>query len=185
MGKISASDAQIASRKIVEPINKKMVEIEQQIREKVTEYVTASVPADVMKVFKGSNCEYIKTTQNVNLQGHGFNNRSVTLTCNVPYIDTSWYSKHELTKVQSEVIYKLDEKKEKLQEKYDVTKKEVEASILTLGTHKQVQEQFPEAWGMLPGVKADTGLMVQLQPVRDKVKCLISEDVEKKCIDKL
>jgi len=187
MGKISQSDAQTAARKIVEPINKKMIEIEQQIREKVTGYAQATVPADVMKVFKGDNCEYIQTANSVNLYENGFNGRNVTLVGNVPMLKGGYYNtpKLNLTKVQADAIHKLDEKKDKLREKYETTKSEVEASILTLGTHKRVQEEFPEAYGMLPGINTNTGLSVQLQPVREKVKCLISEDQEKKCIDRL
>lgn len=88
MGKISQNDAGIAANKIVEPINKKMKEIEDQIQQKVTEYVTASVPADVMKVFKSNKCDYISTTKQVNLKGHGFNGRNVTLIGQAPVHST-------------------------------------------------------------------------------------------------
>lgn len=188
MGRISADDARVAATKIVEPIQKKMNELEEQIRVKVTEYVTSAVPAEIMKVFKSANCDYIAVSNEVNLIGYGFNKRSVRLIGNLPLLrnDGNYsYPKFELNKTQADVIQKLCDKKEKLKDKYNTTKKEVEASIIVLATHKRVSEEFPEAWGFLPGVKTDTGLMVQLAPVRAKVACLISEDVEKKCIDKL
>ena len=187
MGKISESHAEQAAKKIVEPIKKKIDETEKQIREKVTEYYTAQVPADVMKVFKGANCDYIQTTKEVRLYENGFNDRGVSLIGQVPATNPNHYSnpKFNVNKAQADVLHKLDEKKAKLKEKYDTTYSEVKSTILSLGTHKQVEEQFPEAYGFLPGIKTDTGLMVQLQPVRTKVQCLISEDVEKKCIEKL
>lgn len=188
MGKISENDAQTAAYKIVEPIQKKMKELEEQIRIKVTEYVTATVPAEVMKVFKGSNCDYVITEQNVRLFGHGFNGRQVSLNNQLPLLrkeEKYQYPKFELNKTQADGLQKLIDKKDKLKDKYDTTKSEIQSSILTLGTHKRVLDEFPEAYGALPGVKTDTGLMVQLAPVRAKVACLISEDTEKKCIDKL
>ena len=65
------------------------------------------------------------------------------------------------------------------------TLSEVENSILTLGTHKRVSEDFPEAYAYLPGVTVDKSLMVKLDPVREKVRCLTSVDKEKKCIESL
>ena len=58
--------------------------------------------------------------------------------------------------------------------------------MLALGTHKRIAEQFPEAAEFLPEApKQNMQLMVQLKPVREKVKCLISTDKDKKCISKL
>lgn len=187
MGKISASDAQSAARKIVEPIGKKISEIEEQIKVKVTEYATGTVPADVMKVFKSDKCNYITVTQGVVLYGHGFNGKHVGLIGQVPYIVENRYSnpRLELNKTQADIVQKLVEKQEKLEDKKKTTCSEVESMILSLGTHKRVQQEFPEAYGALPGIKVDTGLMIQIQPLRTKVQCLISNDEEKKCIEKL
>ena len=188
MARISQDDARVAARNIVEPINKKMIEVEEQIRTKVTEWVTGQVPADVMKVFKGANFEYVKTEEVVRLYEHGFNGRQVNINGHVPMIrgeDRYQYPKFALNKSQADQIQKLVDKKDKLKDKYDTTYSEVQSSILTLGSHKRVLEEFPEAYGFLPGVNTNQGLAVQLQPVRAKVACLMSDDEDKKCIDKL
>jgi hypothetical protein len=187
MGKISQLDAATAARRIVEPIRTKITEIEKQISVKVTEWYTAQIPADVMKVFKGSNCDYVQTTKGVKLYENGFNDRSVSLIGQLPAIKPQHHCdpRFIVNKTQADAIHKLDEKKAKLVEQRNTTEREVESTILALATHKAVQEQFPEAYEFLPGMKKNTGLMVQLQPVRTKVQCLISENAEKKCIDKL
>ena len=182
MGKISGKVVEEIALKIVEPIKKKMKEIEDQIQIKVYDIYVEKVPEAVMKIFK-TNSEYIKTVTTIYLKDHGFNNRTVNIK---PCPTSSSYSDSiHLTAAQAKDLQKLEEQKEKLKDKYNVTKKEVEGAILALGTHKRVIEQFPEIAPFLDIPQANTVVMLMIEPLRKKVQCLISEDKEKKCIDKI
>lgn len=186
MGKISQADAATAARKICEPINTKGAEIETKLKEYITEIWKEGIPANVMKMFN-SDSEYIKTVGSVNISGQGMSkSRSVSLVGAWPSRTSQWSStEFPLTNPQAQKAVKLIDAKSAMDKKYKDTKDEVEQTLLNLGTHKRVLEQFPEAYGHLPGVNTNTQLVTQLQPVRDKVRCLVSEDKEKKCIDKI
>lgn len=184
MGKISQDTARKASWKIVEPIKTKMDEIEKEISVLVTDIVVQAIPADVMKLWK-KHSEYMKSNNDIRICGHGFDNRQVALTGSYPCEDTSWHKKMDITKEQAVELHKLDAKKEKLNDKYKTTQKEIEGTLLALGTTKRVLEQFPEAAAHLDITAPNTGLMLQIDPLREKVRCLICPDEEKACIEKL
>ena len=184
MGKISQADASQAATKIAEPINEKSIEIETSLREYVTEIYKVTLPAEILKMYE-KHSEYIKTTYSVKITGTGIKERTVSLMGGLPVDKDEYYTKIHLSNEQSKKAGKLIDAKEDMSKKYKDTRDEIERTILNLNTHKRVLEQFPEAYGALPGVNTNTQLTVQLQPVRDKVKCLISDDKEKKCIDKI
>lgn len=92
----------------------------------------------------------------------------------------------QLTKEQATIYTKWCDKRDDLKQKCKDTVNEIEATILALGTHKNVAEQMPEALQFFPeGVKQNKMLMVQLAPVREKVKCLVGTSEEKKCMEKI
>lgn len=188
MGKISENSAHTAARKIVEPIQDKRNAIEKEMEEYVTKIYKDSLPAKILKCWKDSDiCEYMRYTSSLNINGNGFDSRNISLIGKWPKVEDNRYGypKFDLTQEQSAFLLPLENEKEDLKKKYDTTLSEVENSILTLGTHKRVQEEFPEAYKFLPGVTRDTSLMVQLDPVREKVRCLTSTDKEKKCMENL
>lgn len=185
MGKISQSDASIAAKKIVEPIWKKSTEIETELREYITELWEKTIPVDIMKLFK-KNPEYIKTTSSVKIAGAGLTKyRSVSLIGSLPSSKGEYYVTLQLSNEQAKKAVKLVDAKSDMDDKAKNTKNEIENTILSLGTHKRVLEQLPEAYGMLPGINTNTQMVTQLAPTREKVRCLVSPEENKKCIDKI
>lgn len=184
MSKITKTIANDVALKIVEPIAVKIKETEKQIEEMVTEMYKLLIPKEVMTVY-GKFPEYVRKTNSVLLSSHGFSRRGVSLTVKLPYDNPNTYSTPELplTADQAKEIQKLETVKEKLVEKKNTTKIEIENSLLALSTYKRVQEQLPQAFQFLPSVS--TGLMINLAPVNEKINCLVSSEKDKKCIDKL
>jgi len=185
MGKISMEEARKMSLKIVEPIDKKIKEVNAEIKVLLTGYYHATIPQEVMKFFK-KYPTWIATVVNVYLSGQGITKsynginieRSPAINGSMPTLD--------LSKEQASLYLKLCDKRDELKGKYEQTFKEIEATILSLSTHKRVAEQFPECVAFFSQApKQNNQLMIQIAPVREKVKCLISDDKEKKCIDKL
>lgn len=184
MGKISQEEARKMSLKIVEPINKKIQEVDKEIKELLTGYYQEAIPQEVMKMWK-KHSNYMKSVSGVYPKGQGITGNNSQPIEGLP--STSNYtSAFELSKEQASSYLKLKDKRDELKGKYEQTFKEIEATILTLGTHKRVEEQLPEAvpfFSQAP--KQNNQLMIQLAPVREKVQCLVSPEKEKKCIDKL
>ena len=185
MGKISQNTEREVSHKICKPILEKKQEVINKRKELLTKWYRDTVPADVMKFF-AKHKEYVKTDGSVYVQGIGIETKWYGVESS-PDDDTNSYSNpFKLNKEQSIEFSKLLEQEEDLSTKYNTTQKEIEATMLALGTHKRIAEQFPEAAEFLPEApKQNMQLMVQLKPVRENVKCLISTDKDKKCISKL
>lgn len=184
MGKISQEEAREMSLKIVEPINKKIQEVDKEIKELLTGYYQATVPQEVMKFWK-KYPEWVISVTGIRLRGQGISGSNSQNITNSPS-KSNYSSDLELSKEQASSYLKLKDKRDELEGKYEQTFKEIKATILTLGTHKRVEEQLPEAIAFFSQApKQNNQLMIQLAPVREKVQCLVSPEKEKKCIDKL
>lgn len=185
MGRISQDAAHSASVKIVAPIQKKIEEVNKEIKEFLTVVYLETVPPEVMKLWK-KHSAWMYHFSTVYPKGVGIASSSSQSIESSPNNSGGYYKDLHLSKEQAAIYVKLIDKRDELKEKYKNTQKEIEVAILSLGTHKKVADQFPEVAGFfIEGVKENTQLIVQLAPVREKVKCLVSEDQEKKCIDKL
>lgn len=185
MGKISQANANSAATKVVEPINKKIQKVNKEIKEFVTECQRLTVPLEMMKMWKKFPA-YINSGTNVYVKGICITNKY-----NFEYIDNSPRNLTctpdlNLTKEQAAKYVKLIDQRDELTEKLKNTHREIEQTILTLGTVKRVVEAIPELADYFPeSVKQTMMLAIQLDPIREKIKCLVSTDVEKKCIEKI
>ena len=185
MGKISQTTAREVSMKVCKPILEKKQEVINKRRELLTKWYRDSVPADVMKFWKAHE-QYMRTTTWVYIEGIGVGKSQYNIE-ELPIGKAhDYYNPFKLNKEQSIEFSKLLEQEEDLKLKYDTTQKEIEATMLALGTTKRIIEKMPELTEFLPEApKENMQLMVQLAPIREKVKCLISTDKDKKCISKL
>lgn len=184
MGKISMEEARKISLKIVEPIDKKIKEVNAEIKMLLTGYYQAIIPPDVMKIWKKYS-EYMNRITSIYPKGQGISGSNSEFIESLPTIKSYTHS-FDLSKEQAIIYLKLVDKRDNLKGKYEQTFKEIKATILSLSTHKRVAEQFPECVAFFSQApKQNNQLIIQIAPVREKVKCLISEDKEKKCIDKL
>lgn len=81
----------------------------------------------------------------------------------------------EETAADKNIIHGLLNTKEKLQEKYNDSVLKIEKTILALGTEKRVLDEFPEAAPFLDCQPTNTGLMLNIQPIR-KLACSLITD---------
>lgn len=183
MGKISQDSAHRAAVEVSKKIDKKRIEILKELQKEVTEIYKASIPAEIMKLW-AKYPDWMDDAVEVRLEGYGFNSYGVTMTARFPTNQSNYYNrKINLTKEQGTKLWKMDVKMQELEKKYNDTVKEIEAAILSLGTDARVKEQLPEVYPYLPGRPVNTQVAVQLQPVREKVQCLVSKDT--KCMEKI
>lgn len=185
MGRISQESAHNTSVKIVEPIKKKIGEVDKEIKELLTEYYQGIIPQEVMKFWK-KNSQYMFTVTSIYPKGVGISNSNSEPINNSPGV--SQYAREDLllTKEQAVEFNKLIDKRDDLKQKYKAMQKEIEIAILSLGTYKRVVDQFPEVAEFFPeSTKQKMQLTVQLAFVREKVKCMVGTTEEKKCMDKI
>jgi hypothetical protein len=184
MGKISQLAAGIAARKIAEPINVKAQQVMSQIEEFVVAIHLKDVPAEIKKLYE-THPLWVRQSSDCYVTGPGlagsyyveFKKSQPAIKGNRPYI--------ALNAKEAEKVVKLKNQHDDLVKKHRETKQEIEETLLALGSHKKVADNMPEALRFLPDVPSNVGLMVQVEPVREKVKCLISVSEDKKCMENI
>lgn len=140
-------------------------EFSKSIREYATEIYKRQIPENVLKLFK-SNKEYINTSCSVRLIGNGFNYDYQAID-ELP--STLTHPHLVFTNEEAEKLLSMRYRLEALKKDREELKKEVEQTLISLGTYKRVSENFPEAIPFLPKVK-NAEIVVDLTKLREKIK---------------
>lgn len=148
MATLSKTVIESIAQRLTEKSKKHSEMLLKEYKEAVTIAFEAQVPDEVKKCFRHYS-EYVETTNSVYLDGHGFNRESLTLTRQVPA--TTSYSAHlELTATIADKLLKAKRKWEKARDEYKQLYQETESALLALKTHKNIEENLPEAAPYLP-----------------------------------
>ena len=180
MAKITKAIAEQVATQVTAKLKQKIEDAEKEMSVAVTEMLKAKIPAEIVEAYK-KHKEYVRDQGYVYLNSNGYSHRHVKLTETIPYTGSSYLN--ALTNKEVVPLDKIEQKKDKLQEKYKRTYQEIESTLIGLGTYKRVQEQFPELYKYLPSAPGNTSLMIVPEKIRETVSCLISDD--SKCMDKL
>jgi hypothetical protein len=184
MGKITTRAALEAAREITKPLLTKYEQSYTELKEFLIGAHLKRLPKEIVEVWT-LHSEYVEKTTGCYVYGIGISN------------DDNWYNlskalpsahgssiKLELDKKESTAYVKLKDAADNMYNKWESTKTEIYNTLLTLGTHKKVGEVMPNALRFFPEAsKVTQTLVVQIQPVVDKVNCLISN--EQKCVENL
>lgn len=184
MSRITQDIADKVSAEIVKPIEKKIKEAEEAIGKFAYDIILKTIPEEVMKVYK-KHPDYIEDGCHVYMKGVGIERY---IACDIPdrLPSTEGYSRTlHLTDTQATKAVKLKNKVDDLTKKKTDTEQEIYNLLLSLRTYKRVQAELPEIYPYLPNSNAGKELMIIPSVVREKIACLISSDVEKKCIDQI
>lgn len=181
MGKISQSAASSAAYKIAEPLQVKADALNKELENFLCDVYMKEVPKEVLVLWE-SDKSWVKKENYFYISGVGIGHEYFRLT---KYLPCKGDMNLLLDSKNAAKYVKMENAKEAAYQKYRDTLSEIENTILTLGTHKKIEEVMPNALRYLPESKTgrSTQLVLQLQPVVDKVNCLITN--QDKCIDKL
>ena len=164
MGKISQTVANKAAVEICVPLQKEIDKKKLECGKVMREILEKEVPAEIMKAWE-KNKNWIQSVSYVNLQTHGFSYECVNLDKSIPRESHSSY--YSIGKEDSVVMHKLVNERDDLQKKYKETVQTIENTLLTLGTHKRVEVEYPEAYPYVAETPTtNTALMLNLAPIR-------------------
>jgi len=185
MGKISRAVAYTAALKITEPIKYKADQLLREISEYVESIYLKEIPSDVKEVFEKFP-EYIDKNTGCYVSGPGLSSTYYVKFKKFLPSKNGYSANLLLNNKESVKLIKMKDEQEDLNAKYKKTTQEIEETILALGTHKKVAENMPEALRFLPEVVSiNTGLIISIEPVREKVKCLTNTSEDKKCMENI
>jgi len=173
MARITKTEADKVSAKLVEKIDKEIAKATEELKEYITEIYKATIPPDVMKLWKKEKL-WIEDANYVYISGPGISERYD------PYhLTESWPAKGsstprlELDKDQAAHTTKLTDKVADLKKKKSSTETEIYNLLLSLGTWKRAAEQLPEIKAYMP-VQGNRGVMIIPSKTREKIQCLIT-----------
>ncbi len=130
-----------------------------------TEY-EKEIPVEIKKLFK-KHSKWFNCLSYIQLNGHGFNYQSVSMTKHVPCIANKRYL--ELSTETAAQAKKLFNTWQDLHKSYKDLLLEVENALLTLKTFARITERFPEAKQYLPKAESRE-LIINFDNVRAKLK---------------
>jgi hypothetical protein len=141
----------------------------QEYTNKVKDFATSiylnQIPSGVMKLWN-SNPQYMQSTYSVRLVGNGFNYEYQSIE-NLPTIKACPELKYSVE--EGETLLAMRAKLSDLEKATKELFKEVEQTLISLGTYKRVTENFPEAVPFLPKIK-NSEIIIDLTTLRNKIK---------------
>ena len=174
--------AQKAANEIVEPLRIKSDNVQKELSDFLIKTYLDSLPKEVVDLFQ-KYPRYLDKTVSCRVSGVGINDEYRSLGIAIPSED-GWSPTLNLNQKDAKEYLKLSDACETAKKKWTNTQEEIYNTLLTLGTHKKIGEVMPNALRFLPEAnKSNTQLVLQIQPIVDKVNCLITN--EDKCVDKL
>lgn len=171
MARISQAAAQEATDKITAKLKDAITVAAAEKTKYVSALYLSKLPRVVAETFKAHPL-YFHTTKRAHVVGHGCNVRYADMDDSYPYQND--YNV-EPTKDEAKKLTAIISKIEKAEEDLQKADKEIYNLILSLGTHKRIADEFPEALPYLPAASgSNTAMIVAIQPIRDKVKKLVA-----------
>lgn len=182
MAKISIAAAEKAAEQIVAPLKVKSENAQKLVHDFLIKTHLYSLPKEVVDLFN-KYPKYLDKSSSCKVFGIGINGDYHGLPISIPS-EHGWSPTINLNQREAKEYLKMNDEYEAARKKYLDTEKEITNTLLTLGTHKKIAEIMPNALRFLPEInKPSRELVLQIQPIVDKVNCLITN--EDKCVDKL
>lgn len=169
MARITKEAAHNAAEAITKSLKEAIAQKKVEMGEVLYDLVKAHIPAVVLGL-QETKSKYIDTYQSLSLMGNGFSYYSVKMKDPLPMEGHSSY--YYINVKDAAKMTKLRNELETMEEKYERTQTEIETAILALGTYKRVEESYPEAVAYLPLANTNTGVALNLQPIRKVTKAL-------------
>jgi len=133
----------------------------------VTLAYQSTIPKEVLESFEKHESWMSKTTY-VRLVGHGFNYETINLTKTMPTKDRDYGNNFQVEKANSDNWIRQHRAIEAATKERKELIREIENALISLKTHKRIEEAFPEAAKFLP-VKSNTAIAVNLTHIRTKL----------------
>jgi len=161
---ITKTIATEVANKLLENKTLAMKEAKDKVSAAFDKIYLSRIPKEVLNVFE-KHKEFIKSGKDFQLQGNGFDWNWVQTSKELPKTKNAFQPNEEEAKSLLVLINTFEalvkEKRELLAE--------IETSLSNLKTYKRIQDNFPEAFTLLPSV-TENRLTINLSELRNKIK---------------
>ncbi|OYX86772.1 MAG: hypothetical protein B7Y83_00090 [Flavobacteriales bacterium 32-34-25] len=167
MSRITKQIAESTALALVKGKYSKLSKKETEFKQMIEELLLNKIPEDVLKFFK-KYPNYTETSNTVVLSGNGWNFERIALKNEIPAIHGGQiqYLPEPETAVK---LLSLFNGHKDLKKQIERLKKDLEITIFNLRTYKSVQENFPEAFELLPKI-VNNSVQLNLSDIRNRIK---------------
>jgi hypothetical protein len=167
MSRITKQIAEVTANELVKSKKEKIKILESEFKKKLYQMVLKNTPDDVVKFYK-KHPNFMKTNFYVEISGNGFEYQRITLDSSFPSKNGDRFQLLPDVETAKELLSSFNQIND-LKEQSDRLKSDLENAIFNLRTYKSVQENFPEAFLLLPKI-VNNSVAINLSDIRNRIK---------------
>jgi hypothetical protein len=169
MSRITKQIAQETAKKLVQKKRQSIYQLKNQLAFEIEKELEKQIKPDIKTCFK-NNPGWFKKTQHVLISGNGWNYQRIYMKNMLPSLDSSricFTPKKELASHLLFMYNNINEQEKKVEElEIDLTN-----TIFNLRTYKSVEENFTEAFVLLPKKTAtNSSIQLNLSDIKNRLK---------------
>lgn len=169
MSRITKTIAEQTAKKLVEKKWESINQLKDQLSFEVEKAVRQEIKFDVEECFK-NNPNYFKQTQCVQIAGNGWNYQRVFIKNMIPSVDSARRTFTPENELASHLLFIFNIIKDQEKE-VQLLERDLVNTILNLRTYKSVEENFTEAFVLLPKQNANTSaIQLNLSDIKNRLK---------------
>lgn len=149
--------------KLIQKQGLELKELKENLKAKFEEIVLNTIPKDIKDFYK-KHPRYTNTRQSFQLSGNGFEYKYLNTKNEVPAVTNSFQPNETDAIILHGLLNEIDKKEKEYKKLFS----ELEIALFGLRTYKRVEENFPEAFLLLPN-KITTSLAVNISELRNKI----------------
>lgn len=163
---ITKDHANIIAKEMVKKMNEKIRLKEEDLSQYITEQYNATLPKDVLSLFN-QYPNYFRKAGRVLLKGNGLNSGFNLLksVCAVSDYQIALQPDPAAAKIISKSLSEI----EKLETKRNQLKVQIEQTLLSLKTYKRIEDQFPEAFALIPQRGTINAVAIPIDDIRKQL----------------
>jgi len=157
----------IATEVAAKLLKKQSLEIKSlkdELTVKFTEIYSKELPKEVLDLFS-KHPDYFEARRQMQVTGNGFSYQYINLQFPMPSKRSCFSPNEKDAKILMTYLNKINDKKAG----YNKLFSELEIALFGLRTYKRVEENFPEAFLLLPN-KTTTAIALNISDLRQKIK---------------
>lgn len=152
------------SEKLIQKQGLELKQLKENLKVKLEEIILNTIPKEIKDFYK-KHPSYVETRQSFQLSGNGFEYQYLNTKNHIPAFKTSF----QPNEVDALLIKNLLNEIKDKEKEYKKLFSEIEIALFGLRTYKRVEENFPEAFLLLPN-KITTSLAINISELRNKIK---------------
>jgi len=164
--KITKTIANTAAHTLTKELVKKNNDAALQTIKTIEEHLISLLPKQVRDVFNSDNKNYLDGYHQVRLCGNGFNYEYINLTTKIAMLKNNINLPEDLAAV---IRKQLDQQK-KEEKRIEELVNEIALTLINLRTYKNVEENFKEAFEVLPPIVAKVPMKFDVKNILKQLK---------------